>query len=324
MDYILIEPLDSKEQCRVFLAVSKTDHNYYTLKFQTNSRPIEHEAGILKLMNSPHIVSFVELNRSEKGIPFLITEFVDGVTLEELINHLRIQPGAFNSFYLFNLFDQIISAVKYVHTFRDLTFGGGNQMVHGDLNPKNIIIGYDGIVRLIDFGGARQLGNLSGSSEKVTELTLRYSSPNQIHRHSLTVSDDIFALGLILWDMIMPTSYWKDLSPSEIIQITKNFSPRDPITENPSLSENLALIIRTCLTQEGFRGFHDINDLQKDWKEFLEPFSSAIEKPFPVRLKEAFSSKIAMDQRRRTEALKQSLKPPQWSWAREFLKMIRF
>jgi tRNA A-37 threonylcarbamoyl transferase component Bud32/tetratricopeptide (TPR) repeat protein len=152
-------------------------------------RRFEHERRILAQLDHPHIASILDAGATPAGDPHFVMEFVDGIPITAYCrtHNLKIRQRL-------DLFLQICDAVDHAH--RHLT-------VHRDLKPSNILVTEAGAVKLLDFGIAKLLEPDSpAGAETVALLTPEYTSPEQIRKQPITTSTDIFALGILLYEIL--------------------------------------------------------------------------------------------------------------------------
>jgi tRNA A-37 threonylcarbamoyl transferase component Bud32 len=149
------------------------------------------EARTLARLNHPNIVAVHDFGERE-GIFFLTMDFVDGVTLRELLGEGKLAPEQ-----ALAIVPQICEALQYAH---------GKGVVHRDIKPENILLDTDGRVKVADFGIARLAGaapepNLTAAGEVVG--TAHYMAPEQVERpREVDHRADIFALGVVFYEML--------------------------------------------------------------------------------------------------------------------------
>jgi eukaryotic-like serine/threonine-protein kinase len=175
---------DGSFEKRVAIKILRHDHldNLFVRRF-------EDERRILAQLDHPHIASILDAGTTATGDPHFVMEFVDGIPITAYckLHHLSVARRL-------DLFLQICDAVEHAH--RHLT-------VHRDLKPSNILVTEAGAVKLLDFGIAKLLDpDLSSAAETVALLTPEYASPEQIRNQPITTSTDIFALGILLYEIL--------------------------------------------------------------------------------------------------------------------------
>ena len=147
------------------------------------------ERQLLAQMNHPNIVRLLDGGIGSSGEPYLVTEYVDGVSLDKYCDRHTLGLRQ-----RIELFLQVCAAVDHAHQ---------NLVVHRDLKPSNILVTETGIVKLLDFGTAKLV---KGPDEQtVTELMLltpRYASPEQLRKDAITTRSDVYSLGMILYELL--------------------------------------------------------------------------------------------------------------------------
>ncbi|BAC88526.1 serine/threonine-protein kinase [Gloeobacter violaceus] len=150
------------------------------------------ERQILANLEHPYIARLIDGGSTEAGVPYLVMEFVDGMPIDRYCEaqQLGLRPRL-------ELFSKVCQAVQYAHTCR---------VIHRDLKPSNILVNCEGEPRLLDFGIAKLLDPQGRSSEPTRTdlrvLTPRYASPEQIAGAELTPASDVYALGVVLYELI--------------------------------------------------------------------------------------------------------------------------
>ena len=149
------------------------------------------EGKILALLAHPHIAELIDAGVTDAGQPYLVLEYVDGDQIDrycdqrQLDLHTRIR-----------LFLQVLDAVAAAHA---------NLIVHRDLKPSNVLVGKNGDVKLLDFGIAKLIEAGNNPEQQAaftisgTALTPEYAAPEQLKGEAITVSTDVYALGVLLY-----------------------------------------------------------------------------------------------------------------------------
>jgi len=147
------------------------------------------ERQILASLNHPHIARLLDGGASESGEPYLVLEYVQGVPIGDYCDRERLSVAARLKLYL-----DVCSAVAYAHQ---------RLVVHRDLKPSNILVADDGTVKLLDFGIARLLeADQAITAPRDRMFTIGYAAPEQIRGELPSVSVDIYALGLLLYELL--------------------------------------------------------------------------------------------------------------------------
>lgn len=159
-----------------------------------------HEGKVAGLLRHPNVVTVLDAGEDEAG-PFLVMEYVEGVSLAELIQRRR--PG--KRLLPIALCARVIaSAARGLHAAHELTAHDGTplSLVHRDFTPQNVLLSYDGDVRVADFGIAKVATAQVRTSTGVLKGKLGYMSPEQLSFREPDRRSDLFALGVVLFELV--------------------------------------------------------------------------------------------------------------------------
>ncbi len=149
-----------------------------------------------------------------EGNHFLAMEFVPGVTLSELVQAARDKRERLPLGLCLAIGRDLAEALHYAHTFTEVS-GRRRPVIHRDVAPKNVMIRWDGVTKLLDFGLAKAIDGPSQTLAGTVKGTVRYMSPEQIHGSPLDARTDVFSLGLVLYELVTgaPTMTPEDDQP---------------------------------------------------------------------------------------------------------------
>ena len=180
------------------------------------------ERQILASLSHPHIAKLLDGGVSDDQLPYLVIEYIDGHVITEYCDRNKLGIEA-----RLKLFRDVCSAVHYAHQ---------NLVLHRDLKPGNVLVDGAAQVKLLDFGIAKLLNpNLAGIEQPVTQTAFRlmtpaYASPEQVRGDSLTTASDLYALGLLLYELLAgrPAHRLTTGSPQEVYQVVCERDPERP------------------------------------------------------------------------------------------------
>jgi Tol biopolymer transport system component len=217
----------------------------------------EFEAQAAAALNHPNIVSIFHVGRHD-GSPYIVTELLQGETLRERLRRGRIP--------LREALDIGIGIA------RGLAAASAAGIVHRDLKPENIFLTKDGRVKILDFGVAKVDASrtTAGESETLSHQltspghvvgTVGYMSPEQIRGEAADPRSDIFALGLILYEMFTGQRAFHKGTTAETMSAILNEEPPLISQLSPTIPQALQHIVHCCLEKIPDRRFQNASDL---------------------------------------------------------------
>ena len=228
------------------------------------------ECDILAKLEHPNIARMYEAGVSADGLPYLALEYVEGkpLTLWCDAHQLGLRERL-------ELFLQVLGAVHYAH---------GRQVVHRDLKPSNLLVTSWGQVRLLDFGVAKMLAD--GQDVVRTDLTQvygrmltpDYASPEQLQGTVISAASDIYALGVVLYELLVgerPYRIKSESSPVPLEQAIKVAQIRKPSTQVQATAAATRATTREKLVRR-LRGDLDAIVLKALAKHPKDRYSSAV------------------------------------------------
>jgi predicted ATPase len=193
-----------------------------------------HEARTASALNHPHICTVHALGEHD-GRPFLVMELIEGVTLQALAEH---RPGVAE---VARLVGQAAKALAAAHAA---------GVVHRDVKPENIMVRPDGYVKVLDFGLARSLPSLTEPGQAVLAGTLAYLAPEQARGEPAASASDVFALGVVLYQLATGRHPFEADSARGVLQALATRPPVPPSRLNTEISAPLDGLIAAMLHKD--------------------------------------------------------------------------
>lgn len=206
--YVLVAPLASGGMAEVSLVMRREGSfsRLYAMKRlhahlqgdeQVRAMFVD-EARYAGLIRHAHVVSVLDVGEDASG-PFLVMDYVDGVSLSEL---LKARGGSPIPLQLcLRIVAQIAEGLHAAHELKDAS-GNPLHLVHRDVSPQNVLVGYDGVVRVMDFGIAKALGQSSRTATGVVKGKFGYMAPEQLRFEEADKQSDLFAIGVVLYELL--------------------------------------------------------------------------------------------------------------------------
>ncbi len=204
------------------------------------------EADLMGLLDHPNLVRMLESGQAF-GRPFIAMEFLDGGDLQRLIGAHASLRRTFPVGTAVHVCIEVLRALAYFHQLRTRS-GRHLELVHGDVNPSNIFFSGEGDVKLGDFGVATARGADIGPQDGITAGKLHYLSPEQTRGEPLTPATDLFALGIVLHELVVGIHpFLRDETNEEVVMAAIRAGK---LSIPDSVDRVLAQVIRKALAPD--------------------------------------------------------------------------
>jgi tetratricopeptide (TPR) repeat protein len=230
--YRIVRELGRGGMGTVYLAVTTGDEFERQVALKVLRRGLDtdaiverfrHERQILARLGHPYISTLLDGGTTPDGLPYFAMEFVDGTRIDHYCEAHRLDTTA-----RLQLFMKICAAVQYAHQ---------NLVVHCDIKPANVLVTADGIPKLLDFGIAKLLNTDGAQTLALTLdgaplLTPEYASPEQVRGGVVTTATDVYALGVLLYELLTGRRPYDLTSrtPAEVVRVVCDSVPERPST----------------------------------------------------------------------------------------------
>jgi serine/threonine-protein kinase len=236
------------------------------------------EQRALARLSHPSIAQIYDADTLSDGTPWFAMEYVEGTALTAYCDGKKAGLQA-----RMRLFQAICEAVQHAHS---------HAIIHRDLKPSNVLVTADGAVKLLDFGIAKQLDD-TGAAADQTRTALRfmtpaYASPEQVRGEPVGVFTDVYALGVILYELLtgIPPFKLDTSSPAEVERMIMEREAekpsavtarlRSPVSADASSWADLDVLCLTAMHKDPARRYRSVEALNADVSRFLngEPLAA--------------------------------------------------
>lgn len=203
------------------------------------------ESEVLGQLQHPNIVRYYDMVETD-GVVFILLDYIPGMTLQ---THLYRHGQPLRVGEALGFIRPLCAALSYAH---------GENIIHRDIKPANVLLGDNDQVYITDFGIARLLGEASTLTQDTSVGTPLYMSPEQIQGGQITLATDIYAMGILLYQMLGGTLPFRGNDPRAQGSTTServayehvNLPPTPPREHNPILPESSEQVVLRCMNKE--------------------------------------------------------------------------
>jgi serine/threonine protein kinase len=256
------------------------------------------EAQIASQLNHPNIVQIFELGEIDDSL-FIAMELLRGVNLRDLLARLHAENKRMPLELCVRTACGALEALDYAHAFSDHT-GTRLNVVHRDVSPQNIILTYEGMVKLVDFGVAKAEGKLHQTRAGLVKGKFAYMSPEQIGGAQLDGRSDVFALAEVVYELLLHRHPFFAENDMDVLRMILDADPPHPLSIDPSFPPALAEILMKALRKRPDDRYADAAAMQEALERFLvEAGMPAPNLKLGRFVRQLFDDRMAAEQRAR-------------------------
>lgn len=276
--YTLFEPVGRGGMAELFLARAETELGATRLvvvklilpAFSDDPRFAEmliHEAKLAAGLSHRHIVQVYDLGRDEDRL-YIAMEYVEGFDLNALLRLCTEKSEGLPAQHALGIVADILEGLDYAH--RRLTESGAPLgIVHRDVSPSNVLISYDGEVKLCDFGIAHANDLVRDEASEALKGKAGYMSPEHARAEALDARSDVFAAGIILWELLAGRRLYRSKSDLPLLEQARRAEiPPLPDKGLPDHAE-LERIVRKALAPNRDDRYASASAFQLDLEAYL-------------------------------------------------------
>ncbi len=210
------------------------------------------EARLAAQLRHTNIAQVYDLGKVD-GAYYIAMELVAGRDLREILRHAHNVSGPPPVSVAINLLFQVCDALDYAHTFKDEQ-GRPLGLVHRDVSPANIIVGDDGIAKIVDFGVAKGTTNTLATQSGMLKGKFSYMAPEMLNGQ-VDARSDLFAAGVVAWEMLTAKPLFSGGDDMEVLQRIATWDPPPPSSLNSAVSRDLDAWLAMALHKDPRKRF---------------------------------------------------------------------
>lgn len=225
------------------------------------------EARIAASLHHPSIVELYELGHLE-GSTFIAMEWVDGIDLRRILQKEQERGGVVPPGVAAWFVARLCEGLQHAHSARDAS---GQQLgiIHRDVSPQNVMVSFNGTVKLVDFGIAKATAWMSRSKPGVIKGKFLYLAPEQLTTDPLDHRMDLFSLGTMLYELTTGQSPFYRTSTEAVIYAIRMEDPDPPTKIRKGFPPALEKIILKCLVKERSRRYQSAAEISAALERFM-------------------------------------------------------
>lgn len=203
------------------------------------------------------------------GEYYMAMEYMEGKDLNATTERLEGKGMRFYVAHALHIVAEVALALEHARRTLDRATGKPLGIVHGDVSPHNIMITYEGEVKIIDFGVARSEADINVTMVEMKMGKKGYMSPEQALGQDMDQRSDLFSLGVVLWELIAGEKMFSELSRLEYLKKIEGFRYPSLLEKNADATEELDQVVRKMLAFDPTDRFNTAGELYRELKKIL-------------------------------------------------------
>ncbi len=304
------EKLATGGMAEVYLAKSNQGHNniskFIAIKrilpqFAENPEFLDMfrlEARIAVNLSHSNIVAIYDFG-VEKRQPFLVMDYVEGRNLRQVLNRMKKGEISFSIEQALYIIREVAAGLDHAHRCLDGTTGKPLNITHRDISPQNVMVSFEGEVKVVDFGIAKAESQLEVTRAGTLKGKFGYMSPEQAEGHPVDLRTDIFSLGIAMWELLANDRLFIAKDETQTLRKIRECQVPPLRKINPSIPQELERICNKALAKDRNLRYQTAADFHRDLSRFLNrQYPDFSPHDFSLFIKNLFSSEI-LDARRK-------------------------
>ncbi len=252
------------------------------------------EARLVARLQHPNLVTILDLSEVE-GRHCLAMEYVQGDDVRRLDKQARLKGRLLPPGLVLRIISEAAAGLDYAHKARDAQ-GIPLKLVHRDVSPQNILVGFDGAVKIIDFGVAKAAGSGHQTATGVLKGKYPYMSPEQASGHHVDGRSDQFALGVVMWELLTGKRLFKSESDLMTLRLVKECLVPPPSQLNPKLPPGIDEVVLRALSHSPDKRYPDCGAFRLALENYiLQLRLAASTAHLSAYLRELYAERIAAE-----------------------------
>jgi len=259
------------------------------------------EAKLSVILSHANIVQVYDLGKIGDDY-FISMEYIHGINLRDIMYRCREAQKPFPVDIAIFIISEVCKGLDYAHRKTDAN-GEPLNIVHRDISPQNVLISYEGEVKIVDFGIAKAAMNISHTMAGILKGKIAYMSPEQALGKVIDHRTDIFSAGILLYEMLTNSKLFTGESQFEVLK--KIRTSRVEVAKLPaSIPDLLKVVVTKALAYRPDERYQSAADLQVELTKYLySTYSDFSPRKLSAFIKDVFAPELKEEQMRRARAM---------------------
>ena len=297
--YLLLEKVAAGGMAEIYLAKSTAAtglNKFFAIKrilpqFSNNEdfvQMFKEEAKVCINLNHSNVVSIFDFG-IETGTFYLVMDYVEGRNLRQIINELKKTNKSFSIDQALYLVKEAAAGLDHAHRCVDGATGKPLNITHRDMSPQNVMVSFDGEIKVIDFGIAKAETEAEGTKAGTLKGKFSYMSPEQAEGQSIDPRTDVFALGIVLWELLANDRLFTGSNEAAILRKVRDCQVPPIRKINPTVPQELERIVMKALAKDKNVRYQTAANFHRDLNRFLNTqYPDFSPQDFSLFVKDAF------------------------------------
>jgi eukaryotic-like serine/threonine-protein kinase len=278
--YTITERLDHGGMAEVFRGVAESMEGFKKsvaikrilpslTKNQKFVRMFLDEARLSLFLQHANIVQVFDISKTPDNAYFLVMEFVDGCNLKSLIERQKQKGKRIEIAHTIYVMMECCKGLNYAHSLENPETSAPLGIVHRDISPPNILLSKNGEVKLVDFGLAKANSQIESTDPGVVKGKFSYLSPEAASGLDVDHRADVFAVGIILWEMFTGRRLFYGDTDYQTVELVRQARVPSIAALNPEIEPELEAVVRKALAKDADDRYQSANDLADALAQYL-------------------------------------------------------
>lgn len=231
------------------------------------------EARVQALLDHPHIVQIYDFGE-DRGSYYIAMEYIAGATVRWVIDNANAVRRPIPVQHALRIAADVLCGLHYAHERAD-DDGQPLRLIHRDISPVNVLVARSGQAKLCDFGVAKSELQRVMTRAGIVKGKFRYMSPEQLNAEPLDRRADVFAVGCVLWEMLVGRRLFDTPNEDDVVAAIRGGNYPDPSDLRPTVPKGIDRILRRALHPNREKRFRNARELHLALEDALRQLPAA-------------------------------------------------